>query len=350
VNPLDAEPVPVTRTVDFGVAKLLPDLDRPRAWLLTVDGAPQSYVDLDDPGHLEFEYVRRMSYVIRTAFAPDPHEPGAREPGAHEPGAHEPGAHEPGAHEPGARDPGDPREPGPRDPDPADPRDPEPPAAAPLDAVHLGGGALTLPRWLAAARPGARQDVIDADRELAALVAEFLPLRDDGVRAHGVTVHTADARRWLAAAATDSADLVVADVFGGARVPAQLTSVEFVREVRRVLRGGGIYLANVADAAPFGFLGGQLATVRAAFGADAEMCVLAEPGVLRGRRFGNAIVVAADRPLPLDALARLSAADAFPARVVHGPALTRLTGRARPVRDDTATASPVPPEGAFSVG
>ncbi|WP_433887775.1 spermidine synthase [Streptomyces sp. CA-111067] len=336
MNPLDAEPVPVTRTVDFGVAKLLPDLDRPRAWLLTVDGAPQSYVDLDDPGHLEFEYVRRMSYVIRAAFATaDPQEPDTQEPGAHAPE--------------GPREPGS--------------RDPEPPAAEPLDAVHLGGGALTLPRWLAAARPGARQDVIEADGELAALVAEFLPLRDDsvrddgvrsvrahGVRDHAVTVHTADARRWLSAAATGSADLVVADVFGGARVPAHLTSVEFVREVRRVLRGGGIYLANVADAAPFGFLGGQLATVRAAFGADAEMCVLAEPGVLRGRRFGNAIVVATDRPLPLDALARLSAADAFPARVVHGPALTRLTGRARPVRDDTATASPVPPEGAFSVG
>src|SRR5262249_20518204 len=140
-----------------------------------------------------------------------------------------------------------------------------------------------------------------------------------------------------------------ADVFGGSRVPAHLTSVEFVREAARVLRPGGLYLANLADAAPFTFLGGQLATVREVFGGrDASVRLLAEPGVLRGRRYGNAVLAVAGRALPLGVLARLCAADAFPSRVVTGPALDDLTGR--PVHDADAVPSPEPPDGAFTVG
>jgi spermidine synthase len=170
------------------------------------------------------------------------------------------------------------------------------------------------------------------------------------VAAGPVAVHTADARAWLSRCPAGSADLVVADVFGGSRVPAHLTSVEFAREAVRVLRPGGVYVANLADAAPFAFLGSQLATVREAFGGFTPdgACLLAEPGVLRGRRFGNAVLAVSRRPLPLAALGRACAGDAFPARVVHGSGLEALTGT--PVHDDTAEPSPEPPDGAFTVG
>ena len=276
------EPIPVTRRVDLGTAKLLPDVDRPRAWLLTVDGAPQSYVDLDDPVHLEFEYTRRIAYVVECGFD------------------------------------------------------------AAVDAVHLGGGAMTLPRRLARTLPGSRQEVVEADRGLAELVAEHLPLDEPGVR-----THIADARTWTAGRPAASADVVVADVFGGSRVPAHLTTVEFAADVARVLRPDGVYVANLADAAPFTFLGSQLATLRAAFGSGAEIRVLVEPAVLRGRRFGNTVIAVARRPLPAAALARLCAADPFPARVLEGVALRAFPGT--PVHDAEATDSPRPPDGAFTV-
>ncbi|MGA4950410.1 spermidine synthase [Streptomyces lydicamycinicus] len=279
------ESIPVTRTVDCGTAKLLPDVDRPRAWLLTVDGAPQSYVDLDAPAHLEFEYVRRLAYVLDEAAAP----------------------------------------------------------GQPLDVLHLGGGALTLPRYLAATRPHSRQDVVEADRGLLALVTEHLPLPGDC----GITVHAEDARTALEAAPEDSADVIVADVFGGARVPAQLTSVEYARAAARVLRPDGCYAANLADSAPFAFLRGQLANFATVF---EHLALIAEPSVLRGRRFGNAVLLASREPLPVADLARRTAGDAFPARVEHGAALRRLIADAVPVRDAEAVASPVPPDGAFSVG
>ncbi|MEU7424717.1 fused MFS/spermidine synthase [Streptomyces sp. NPDC040750] len=279
------EAIPVTRTTDHGTAKLMPDVDRERAWLLTVDGAPQSYVDLDDPAHLEFEYARRLGHALDLAG-----EPGRA-----------------------------------------------------LDVVHLGGGALTLPRYVAATRPGSRQDVVDADRGLLDMVAEFLPLPAGS----GIAVHGADARAWLETAPDDHADVVVADVFGGSRVPAHLTTLAYAREAERVLRPGGVYLANLADAAPFAFLRSQLATFAAAF---EEVALVAEPGVLRGRRFGNAVLVAAHRSPDIAGLARRVAADAFPARVEHGAGVRRFIGAARPVEDPDAVPSPVPPDGAFGIG
>ncbi|MFE3634463.1 spermidine synthase [Streptomyces sp. NPDC059168] len=256
-----------------------------RAWLLTVDGAPQSYVDLDEPGHLEFEYARRLGFALDLVDGP----------------------------------------------------------GRPLDVVHLGGGALTLPRYLAATRPGSRQQVVEADRALLELVVERLPLPAGS----GVVPHAADARAWLEAAPSDSADVIVADVFGGSRVPAHLTSLAYARQTERVLRAGGVYLANLADGAPFAFLRSQLATFAAVF---EQLALVAEPGVLRGRRFGNAVLVASHRPFDTAGLARRAAADAFPARVEHGAALRNFTGDARPVQDAEAVASPEPPDGAFGIG
>lgn len=141
--------------------------------------------------------------------------------------------------------------------------------------------------------------------------------------------------------------MVVGDVFGGSQVPAHLTTVGYVDEVARVLRGGGVYLANLADAAPFAFLRSQVATVGTRF---AEVVLVAEPAVLRGRRFGNVVVAASDRALDIPALTRAVAGDPFPARVVQGEALWRWVGEARPVSEVTAVPSPLPPSGAFAVG
>lgn len=263
----------------------MPDIDRAQGWLLTVDGAPQSYVDLDDPTHLEFEYAARLGHVLDCV---------AEE-------------------------------------------------GAPLDVLHLGGGALTMPRYVAATRPGSRQDVVEADHGLLALVAERLPLPPGA----GIAVHGADARRWLEQATPGSADVLIADVFGGSRVPAHLTSREYARAAERVLRPGGVYAANLADGAPFAFLRSQLATFAEQF---EELALIAEPAVLRGRRFGNAVLLASHAAIDTSALARRTAADAFPARVEHGRPLRRLIGDAQPVRDADAVASPEPPDGAFGIG
>ncbi|WP_345771759.1 spermidine synthase [Geodermatophilus sabuli] len=266
-----------------GTAELLGDADRDGSWVLLVDGTPQSHVDLDDPAHLEFEYVRRIGHVLDLAAG----------------------------------------------------------EGAPLDVVHLGGGALTLPRYVAVTRPGSRQRVVEIDEPLTDLVRAHLPLP----RGARVRVRAADARAGLEALAAGSADVVVSDVFAGARTPAHLTSVEYAQQARRVLRPGGTYAANVADGPPLRFARAQVATLRAVF---AHVCLLAEPGTLRGRRFGNLVAVASDAELPLPGLVRRCAGDPMPSRVVAGADLERFAGTAQPVHDVEAVASPEPPDGVFS--
>jgi SAM-dependent methyltransferase len=271
-----------------GTAELLGDADRDGAWMLLVNGTPQSHVDLDDPAHLEFEYVRRIGHVLDLATGEGPLEEGA-----------------------------------------------------PLDVVHLGGGALTLPRYVAVTRPGSRQRVAEIDAPLTELVRAHLPLP----RNARIRVRAADAREAVASMHPASADVVVSDVFAGARTPAHLTTVEYAQEIHRVLRPGGVLAANVADGPPLAFARAQAATLRAVFG---EVCLIAEPGTFRGRRFGNLVAVASDAPLPIAALVRRCAGDPMPARVVECAELDRFVGAARPIPDAEARPSPEPPPDVFS--
>ncbi|MFF6881701.1 spermidine synthase [Streptomyces sp. NPDC012421] len=272
----------VSETVDGGLAELIPDRDRPRAWTLLVDGAPQSHVDLDDPAALTFEYQRRLGHVADLAAPP----------------------------------------------------------GRPLQAVHLGGGAFTLARYVAATRPRSTQQVVEIDEPLVRLVRRALPL-DPGAR---IRVRATDARAGLAKVPDGWADLIIADVFRGARTPAHLTSTEFLHEVRRALRPGGTYAANLADGPPLAHLRGQIATAAAVF---PELALIADPTVLRGRRFGNAVLVASDRALPVAELTRRVATDPHPGRVEHGRPLADFTGGATPVADATAKSSPAPPPSVF---
>ncbi|MEW2517803.1 spermidine synthase [Actinacidiphila alni] len=275
-------PDTVEAPVDGGLATLVPDRERPDAWTLLIDGAPQSHVDLADPAHLDFSYQRRLGHLIDLAAPP----------------------------------------------------------GRPLRVLHLGGGALTLARYTAHTRPRSTQQVVELDTALVELVRAQLPWD----RTWRIKVRGGDARAGLAKLPDGWADLVIADVFGGARTPAHLTSAEFLTEVRRVLRPGGHYAANLADGGRLDFLRAQIATVRAAF---AEVALAADPAVLRGKRFGNLILYAADQPLPVAELTRRVASDPHPGRVDHGPPLTAFAAGAPVTTDATAAPSPAPPESVF---
>ncbi|MFF8463035.1 fused MFS/spermidine synthase [Streptomyces albidoflavus] len=272
----------VVEAVDGGTAELRPDPERAEGWSLMIDGAPQSHVDLADPSHLAFPYQRRLGHVIDLVA----------------------------------------------------------PAGQPLRVLHLGGGALTLARYVGVTRPRSTQQVVEKDAALVRLVRRVLPL-DPQAR---VKVREGDAREGLGRVADGWADLVVADVFSGARTPAHLTSVEFLAEVRRVLAPGGWYAGNLADGPPLAYLRGQVATAAAVF---PEVAVAADPVVWRGKRFGNAVLVAAGQPLPVGEFTRRVAGDPHPGRVEHGAGLRDFTGGAGAVSDAVAKASPVPPAGAF---
>lgn len=274
----------VVEQVDTGQAELVPDPDRAGSWTLLLDGAPQSHVDLTDPTHLEFEYVRRLAAAVDLIA----------------------------------------------------------PAGEPLRVLHLGGGALTLPRYVSATRPGSTQRVSEVDGALVELVRRALPWPSDA----RLRVRVEDARAVLTSTRDASYDVVVADVFAGARTPAHLTSVEYAAEVARVLRPEGWYLANLADGPPLRHARAQVATVRSVL---PQACLVGDAAVLRGRRYGNLVLVAGRVTPPVPQLTRRAAGDWFPGRVVAGDDLDRFAGGSQIVRDADATGSDPPPPGLFSV-
>jgi spermidine synthase len=275
--------VVVTEPVDGGLAELRPDCGRPRAWTLLVDGTPQSHVDLDDPAYLEFEYVRRLGHLVDLMAEP----------------------------------------------------------GEPLRVLHLGGGALTLARYVSATRPASWQVAAEIDASLTDLVRRKLPLELPGGRSRvRVRVRTGDAREILEQAKPASFDLVVMDVFAGASTAAHLTSAEVVRAAARALAGAGVYAANVGDGPPLAHTRARVATVLTEF---AHACLIAEPAVLKGRRFGNLVLAASRQPLPVTALGRRVVADPLPGRLICEGELTQFAAGARPITDASPQASPLPP-------
>jgi hypothetical protein len=268
-------------------AVIEPDRFIPGSFTLVVDGTPQSSVNLENPTALFFEYIQRMAHVIDELGTP----------------------------------------------------------GAAITAVHLGAGALTLPRYIEATRPGSRQQVIELESDLVELVRTWLPWQ----RGASIRIRYGDARDVvgrLPGGLRGSADLLVIDIFSGARTPAHVTSVEFYRSAVQLLAASGIVLVNIADGPGLAFARGQVATLLAAV---PHVAVLAEAQILKGRRYGNLVLVGSPSPLPLEWMPRLLAAGPHPAKLVTGHELTNWLAGAPIVTDATAVPSPPPAKGIFQV-
>jgi spermidine synthase len=268
-------------------AEIKPDRWVPGAFELVVDGTPQSHVNMDDPSQLFFEYIQRMGHVIDQLGMP----------------------------------------------------------GEPITAVHLGAGAFTIPRYIHATRPGSRQQVVELETGLVDLVRETIPLpRDAQIR-----VRHGDARAVLAKfppGLRGEVDLLVVDIFSGARTPAHVTSIEFYKEAIELLKPDGIVLVNVADGPGLAFARGQMATLVSAVG---NVAALAETQILKGRRFGNVVLVGSRAELPLSWMPRLLAGGPHPSKVVSGQELRDLIAGASIVTDATAIQSPPPSKSIFQV-
>ncbi len=258
-SPCDAEST-------YHCARVTVDPERAGGRLLLLDDLRHSYVDLDDPRHLEFPYTRWVADGID----------GAAPPGT------------------------------------------------PLDAVFVGGGAFTLPRYLEATRPRSRSLVLEVDGKVVDLARRRFGLRTgDRLR-----VDVGDARVTLRRAPDASADVVVGDAFGALAVPWHLTTREWLTEVRRVLRPDGLYVLNVIDRGDLGLVRAIAATLLDGF-ADVRVVRRAGPG----DGGGNVVFYASQRPLPAAV-----ASTARGAVTLARPAVQRLAADADVLTDDDAPA------------
>ncbi len=251
-------------------ARVLEETDpaRPDGRILALDTLEHSYVDLADPTHLEFSYTRLLASAIDVT------------------------------------------------------------SQGPLDAVHIGGGGFTMPRWLAATRPGSTGVVLELDPVLVDLARDELGL----VTSDELQVRVGDGRLGVRELAPDSADLVIGDAFGGVAVPWHLTTREFISQIADVLRPDGHYLINVIDRYHLRFLRAELATVQQVF---PEVAVVSLPRRFEGAG-GNFVVVAGYEAVDADALVAAAAARGLDVIVLAGAELDEFVGGAQVLTDDFA--------------
>lgn len=202
--------------------------------VLEIDGHEQSHVDLTDPTHVRYEYLRRIAGVV-DALAP---------------------------------------------------------GGEPITALHLGAGALTLPRYVQATRPGSAQTAVELEPDLLPLVLERLPLP----AGTDLRVLMGDARAELRelAATGERFDAIVLDVFTGADAPAHLACEDFYAEALGALSADGVLVVNVGDDPPLRFWADQALALLDA--ADAAGCpgawTLADATMLELEHAGNLVLVA----------------------------------------------------------
>jgi spermidine synthase len=177
--------------------------------------------------------------------------------------------------------------------------------------------------------------VLEPDAELTAFVRRHLPLPARS----GIKVRGTDGRRGIAELSDGYADLMIIDAFVGARVPAELTTAAFLADARRALIDHGVIMINLTDRGPLAYARRVLAGVRAAF---PHTLLCAESSTLKGRRFGNVIIVGGAAPLPHAAIAERAGRSPFPYRVLRGARLSQLLADSVPFSDKDAEESPEP--------
>ncbi len=245
-----------------------------------IDGYPQSHVDLDDPGLLVYDYVQHLALAI----------------------------------------------------------DGLPPG--PLAVTHVGGGGLTLPRYVHHTRPGSPQIVLEPDPSLTELVRRELPLP----RGHRIRVRPVDGASGVVQLADASADVLVLDAYAVGRVPAELVGSAFLAQARRVVRPGGLILLNLADEPGLQYVARVAATLA---GEVAEIALVATVEMFKGRRYSNVVVIGSDAPLTRLDLPRRVARCALPASVRMPAEVARLSRTARPFGPEGLSTPPPPAPGSW---
>ncbi|SFT80371.1 spermidine synthase [Arthrobacter sp. ov118] len=267
--------------IDTGDCELIPDQDNSTGWLLRINGVMSSHIDLADPLFLDFEYMRWISALVESRW---------------------------------------PRESKPK-----------------LRALHLGGGACSLARYFHAAYPDARQVVVELDGKLADYVRGWFDLP----KAPLLRLRVGEAREVTESLTGQTRDVIIRDVFAGSLTPRPLTTREFNSHVRRVLAPGGLYVANSGDAPDLKNAREDAATIADSF---KHTMIIADPAMLKGRRYGNMVMAGSDLPFDDDpGLARRLLGGAVPAHIWND-AKVRAFAAGSPVRRDPKAPVPAPAE------
>jgi spermidine synthase len=171
---------------------------------LVLDNLIHSYIDLDNPLHIEYEYEKIYAEVLKWRYGAD----------------------------------------------------------APLKTLSIGGGGYTFPRYIEASYPNAQIEVVEIDPQVTRVVHKYLGLpRTTRIR----TTNTDG--RWFVMNCKNSYDVIFTDAFNDLSIPYHLTTKEFVQQLKSILTDDGIIMSNIIDNFQKGdFLPSFIRTLQEVFG------------------------------------------------------------------------------------
>jgi spermidine synthase len=196
---------------------------------LVLDHLIHSYVSLDNPLHIEYDYEKIYAEVMKWMYKPQ----------------------------------------------------------SPFKSLSIGGGGYTFPRYMELSYPKAHIDVVEIDPEITRVVYKYLGLpRDTRIR----TFNTDG--RWFVMNCKEKYDIIFTDAFNDLSIPYHLTTREFVRQLNGTLNDDGILMSNVIDNFQKGaFLPSYLRTLGEVFGERNVYLISIRPD-FKNVRISTFIVVA----------------------------------------------------------
>ncbi len=173
---------------------------------LVLDHLVHSYTDLKDPFYLEYEYIRMYEEIVRWQAS----------------------------------------------------------KKTSFKALFLGGGGYTFPRFMEAKYPDSKIDVIEIDPEITRIAKTYLGIsKDSRIRSFN------EDGRWFVMNCKDkeSYDFIFGDAFNDLSIPYHLTTKEFAKQLKDLLKPDGLLLANVIDSFKKGsFMPSYIKTLEEVFG------------------------------------------------------------------------------------
>lgn len=113
-----------------------------------------------------------------------------------------------------------------------------------MNALFIGGGGYTFPRYMEHVYPTSNLEVIEIDPDVTRVVYEELGLPQDS----RIVTHNMDGRIFFNGSAPKGKyDLILGDAFNDLSIPYHLTTLEFNQKLKETLKPDGFFLANIID-------------------------------------------------------------------------------------------------------
>ncbi len=130
----------------------------------------------------------------------------------------------------------------------------------PENVLFVGLGAGVMPRYFNKHYPDAYVDAVEIDPEMFNVAKKYFYFQEKS----NMKVHIKDGRIYLKRT-RNKYDMIFLDAYRGEHIPFHLTTVEFLRELKKKLKAGGVVVSNILSSSHNKFFWSMVRTYKEEF-------------------------------------------------------------------------------------